>query len=407
MATYVIAPGAWLSGSGLNPPISGQSPLHPPIVGSSPLHPPIVGSSPLHPPIVGNGPLHPPINTGVSQLAADAVLAAGVPWRSTDPAWVYQGGARALLAQALERTHSNIVRPTDPRRRPTTPGVMRAPAHAPDADAPLWRWGSEFRVQAVLADLVWRLRVEKRLLKYTRTDQASLSFDFALPTETWWLDQIDKVQRAAIEREDRLPEILAQSDDLWSFFRVVLGIDAGTSAILEEVLTVAWKWATPLVMALKNEVAALRPVQWAPRVLPAIATPAHGSLPSGHATMAALTAEILSQLMFGGDQTHPRVQQLDRLVRRIAFNRVVAGVHFPVDSSAGYALGLQLAGHFVGWATGQAPYKTFNFEPVTDFELVEGEIRPELKRQARKDGRSKPLGLLWDAAMREAHRSKQ
>jgi PAP2 superfamily len=262
-------------------------------------------------------------------------------------------------------------------------------------------------VQAVLADLVWRLRVESRVLKYTSTGQASLSFDFATPSDIWWLDQIDKVQRAAIEREDRLPEILAQSDDLWSFFRVVLGIDTGTSPILEELLAVAWKWATPLVMALKNDVAAQRPVHWAPRVLPAIATPAHGSLPSGHATMAALTAEILSQLMFGGDQTHPRVQQLDRLVRRIAFNRVVAGVHFPADSSAGYALGLQLASHFIAWATGQAPYKAFTFEPETDFELTEAATRPACKRQAKKDGRSKPLVLLWDAATREAHRSTQ
>lgn len=104
--------------------------------------------------------------------------------------------------------------------------------------------------------------------------------------------QIGKVQRAAIEREDRLPEIRSQSDDLWFFFRVALGIDSRASPILEEVLSVAWQWATPLVMSLKNNVAAFRPVQVAPIIVPMMATPAHGSLPSGYATKAALSAEV-------------------------------------------------------------------------------------------------------------------
>lgn len=394
MATYVISPGAWRAGSG----------LHPPVAGNSPLHPPVSGASPLHPPVIANSPLHPPVHRGRGQTSVEAVNADGTPWRGTDPDWVYQGGPRALLAQALERTHSKIVRPSDPRVVPSVPGVMRAPAQGPNTGAPLWRWGSEFRVQAVLADVAWRLRVEKTMLRLTSTSTISFSLDPAAAAYGGTLDQVGKVQRAAIEREDRLPEILSQSDDLWSFFRVVLGINSSASPILEEVLSVAWQWATPLVMSLKNNVAAFRPVQVAPIIVPVIATPAHGSLPSGHATMAALTAEILAQLLFDGDPTHPRVKQLDRLARRIAFNRVVAGVHFPVDSAAGYGLGLQLAGHFVGWAKGKHALDRFDFDPATYPELTETGKRKTLKPASQVDGKSESLALMWNAAVREGKR---
>ena len=58
-----------------------------------------------------------------------------------------------------------------------------------------------------------------------------------------------------------------------------------------------------------------------------------------------LTALLLSELLYpAGDA---RRSALDRLARRIAFNRVVAGVHFPIDSAAGSALAHQLAATLV------------------------------------------------------------
>jgi len=422
MATYVISPGAWLAGSGLHPnlrvPAATDAGWHPNLQPRAAMdagwHPnlivPAATDAGWHPNLrfaAGtDAATHPnlsPAQTTV-RAAAESMLAAGQLWRGTDPAWVYQGGSRALLAQALERTYSRIVRPTDPRLPPQKNGVMRVAANAVGAMDPLWRWGSEFRVHAVVADLAWRLRVEKRELKLTAGGALSLSLALDMPEGQFTEDQIDKVQRAAIEREDRLPEILAQSDDLLSFFRVVLGIDSTASPILAEVLAVAWQWATPLVMALKNDVAALRPVQRAPSVMPVIATPAHGALPSGHATMSVLTSEILAALLFDSDPKHPRVLQMDRLVRRMAFNRVVAGVHFPVDSAAGYALGLQLAGHFVGWATGKPAFAKFSFDPENYPELTETGKRPQPTPRTKPDGRSAPLALMWNAAQREAER---
>lgn len=405
MTTYVISPGAWQTGSGLNPEPRGQPAGN--TTGLNPEPRSVGGSSArLHPEprSEGGGQAggYPQQQPG-GRCAGSAPLPSA-PWRGVDPTWVYQGGTDALTAQALERTRGEILRPSDPRLPPRAKGLMPIAGNAAGPARPFWRWGSQFRVEAVLADLAWRLRVQARELKLTATQAVSLSLAPSAQGLSFIERQIDKVQRAAIEREDRMPEILAQRDDFREFFRVILGLDATTTPILEEVLAVAWYWATPLVMALKNDVAALRPVQRAASVLPVIPTPAHGSLPSGHATMAALTAEILSQLLFNGDPKHARVQQLDRLARRIAFNRVVAGVHFPVDSAAGYALGLQLAGHFVGWATGRPALKEYKFDPTKHSELTETGKRPKTTASAKYDGKSANLALLWDAAKREARR---
>lgn len=52
--------------------------------------------------------------------------------------------------------------------------------------------------------------------------------------------------------------------------------------------------------------------------------------------------------------------QLMRQAHRIAVNRTVAGVHFPVDSAAGQALGLTLAEYFIQRCSASA---NNNFQP--------------------------------------------
>ena len=89
-----------------------------------------------------------------------------------------------------------------------------------------------------------------------------------------------------------------------------------------------------------------------------IETPGHGSWPSGHATEAFAVAVLLEALMNAapgagsppnGSLNH---EQLQRLAARIATNRVVAGVHYPVDSACGRLLGTALAEFLVARATG-------------------------------------------------------
>ena len=224
-----------------------------------------------------------------------------------------------------------------------------------------------------------------------------------------WQDQTDKVIRAAIEREDRLPEILTQATDFWPFYESVTGIHLERAPRLAELMAVVQDTGVHLVMLLKDVLAAKRPVERSSRVMPVIATPGHGSFPSGHATLAALTSELLHILMYQGRGNEQRSMHLDRLARRIAFNRVVAGVHVPVDSQAGYALGTLLARLFAAMA-GERPLPQLPApEDIAggSFDLPELPDGGQLGRPAPagKPGytvaASSDWSLLWDSTVVE------
>jgi PAP2 superfamily len=267
-----------------------------------------------------------------------------VPWDGIDPTWVYGSGA-GLLAQALRKSRAKIVRSADL-------DVRRNHAHGMD----LWQWESQWRVNALQSELLGRFQVQGSALfltepvemgpkQNTSRVKCNRVFDIRKHRGASFDNQVDMVLRAAAEREDRLPEILSQADDFWPFFESLVGANVAFSPHLGELLAVAHGLTVHVVMALKQAVAARRPAQCSTLVAPVITTPGHGSLPSGHATLAALYSELLRGLLYLGNSAFEleRCTQLDRLARRIAFNRVVAGVHFQFDSVVGYALGTQLA----------------------------------------------------------------
>lgn len=112
--------------------------------------------------------------------------------------------------------------------------------------------------------------------------------------------------------------------------------------------------------ACASTLAVARPNQVNPSIFPAILTPAHGSLPSGHATEAFAVARVLySLLRFKDGRLQPEPEDgapavggpLERmlmaLAARIADNRQVAGLHYPIDTLAGRLLGTVLADYLV------------------------------------------------------------
>jgi PAP2 superfamily len=99
----------------------------------------------------------------------------------------------------------------------------------------------------------------------------------------------------------------------------------------------------------KTHLAVPRPYELSAQLQPIIPTPLHGSLPSSHATEAFMCAKIIAALIPGGDKYY---ELLFRLASRIAVNRTIAGVHYPIDSAAGMLLGQSIAEYLLKKMTG-------------------------------------------------------
>ena len=214
------------------------------------------------------------------------------------------------------------------------------------------------------------------------------------------------------QRPDRGAEILGQLGPLGAFFGIILGLSAARNLKTYELLGHVQNLAGYASMMPKHLLACRRPDEVDARILPLIPTPGHGSFPSGHATQAFAMATVLAALVRSQPahyaDTETRIDLLYRQAHRIAVNRTVAGVHFPMDSQAGALLGLQIGRGLIGLMTGQttlAAVATFDPNPAaaTDF-LFNAAVAPVLDPAQAKTTRTPPdplFGWIWTQALAE------
>jgi hypothetical protein len=169
------------------------------------------------------------------------------------------------------------------------------------------------------------------------------------PTDKIFRQQLDLVSNYAELREDRGGETLAGMDGCPTFWATLIGLSAHRHKYTSELLTLALSLAGHVEMRFKHGFAVQRPVLLSPQVQPMIPTPGHASWPSGHATESYLTCALVQALLPHGDKYR---EQCERLAARLAVNRTVAGLHYPVDSAAGRLLGTALAEYMVARCTG-------------------------------------------------------
>ncbi|TNJ39956.1 phosphatase PAP2 family protein [Phaeobacter sp. B1627] len=176
--------------------------------------------------------------------------------------------------------------------------------------------------------------------------------------------QLDYLDFYADLRADRMDEIDVQLTDLTSFFAALAHIHPARNKATLAFIQAALRFCATVQFRIKHGFGCPRPASLAPQIQPMIQTPAHGTLPSGHATEAMFLATLFKALAvelshaLEGDTAAWLQQfntQCDRLAVRIAASRTVAGVHFPVDSAAGAVLGDSLARYVLARVQTQAP----------------------------------------------------
>ena len=181
------------------------------------------------------------------------------------------------------------------------------------------------------------------------------------PGKPQFVKQLSLVMNYADLREERATEIITQVIPQAPFWSSIVNIQPHRHKYTLEVLSLALSLAWQIEMRFKHAFACPRPVEYSPQVQPMIATPGHSTLPSGHATEAFAVARVLQSLV-GASPASETASQLQRQAARIAQNRTVAGLHFPIDSAAGRLLGHTLGSYFVYRCQGQAGYNERTFD---------------------------------------------
>jgi membrane-associated phospholipid phosphatase len=276
---------------------------------------------------------------------------------------------------------------------------------------------------------VWHLKTSAATGNKPPKTRYTRLINVSRPSMEVFKAQLDYLHQYAALRPDRAGEILVQINAAMDFFVPLVGLRADRTKWTMELMEAAQRLAFFVEMRIKNGLACRRPVELSPQVQPMIQTPAHGSLPSGHSTEAFTVAIVLIRLMkaaaarSGGGVLAPMPllgNQIMRQAARIAINRTVAGVHFPVDSITGAVLGVTLGSYLADRCEGKPSYRSWRFDgtsfPVsgaTDFDwqahydVATDTFKPAsytkqpVVRPFGRDVHSPLLATFWEKALEE------
>lgn len=140
------------------------------------------------------------------------------------------------------------------------------------------------------------------------------------------IDELVKLQQTS--RALLMNEIIEQNMTFMADFLRLLMITPTSHPYTYLLLKTGARVAELTMPFFKNHFNRPRPSQVFPWIMPPLEVAGHPSYPQGHGLMAHLKAGCVSEAL--GD-THPRmVDALNALAERIAWNRIVAGFHYPV-----------------------------------------------------------------------------
>jgi hypothetical protein len=251
-------------------------------------------------------------------------------------------------------------------------------------------WAPWVRASLYLTDFLQHLkwtpgkrRINNELMPFTGVElsyEGNCFLTLHRPSAELFRKQLRHLRSYADQRADRAAEILTQTGFPSDYFASILGINGGTNRHCFELIGITQVMAAHVAMITKHHLACLRPDRRGATVMPMIPTPAHGSFPSAHAAEAFAVATVLSGLLdalasqSAERQPYPLTERLVALLykqaERIAVNRTVAGVHYPIDTWAGAALG-EVVGQIIlaNCRKGTVTWRGYNAED-SDFLLA-------------------------------------
>ncbi len=276
---------------------------------------------------------------------------------------------RSYLPAALLTTHDGIVGALTPPQG--QPAVLD-----PDYAEPMARWEPWVRRQVIGFDLLSSLKFASEGTKINASGTMSAGLDDIVTIFRPTPDKIREQQLSVVFsyadlRRDRAAEIQAQISEFFPFFATVCHLDSDRSRFTLELLTALRFVVVATQMRVKHALAMPRPVDYSAQIMPMIQTPGHSSFPAGHAVETFMFATVLSELAAEREQQlyasgRPLHDQLMWLAARISVNRVVAGVHFPIDLAAGMVIGSLLGRYFVALAKGSSvSLRSWSFDGTT------------------------------------------
>ena len=250
------------------------------------------------------------------------------------------------------------------------------------------RWEPWVRAYTVLGDLLSGIGFQSAGNGFRVVDRVTggspTIAEIGRPAHGTFVRQLPLVLSWADLRYERANEILAQIDPQYAFWSSILFIRPDRARWTMELINITLQFCVYVEMRFKHALGGWRPVELNPQVQPMISTPGHGSFPMGHATQAYAVAHVLAHLV-GLQPSYPNTgakanhcpelfEQLQRQAARISTNRVIAGVHFPVDTMAGRMLGVALGEYLVARSGASARFVARRFRaaaidaaPAVDF----------------------------------------
>jgi len=150
--------------------------------------------------------------------------------------------------------------------------------------------------------------------------------------------QVVEVVNASLDRADRALEICDQATapGALNYWTGLIRINPSQERNAWLLMLVARKIGEYVAMGLKSYYRMRRPSQVYPWILPIIDPPDTPSFPSSHSLEAHLISFALkAALTPRAGQPSQTALALDHLAHRVARNREIAGVHYPMDSACG------------------------------------------------------------------------